>query len=345
MGVFENISIPGHEMVSFFQDKTIGLKSIIAVHNSTLGPTCGGLRIWPYESEEAALKDVLNLSKAMTYKSAMAGLELGGGKGVILLNKNQSKTEQLIKSYGRFADTLGGKYITTTDVGSDVNDLQWISEETKHVVGLPVNQGGSGDTSIMTGLGVYLGMKACANHIWGTDSLSGKTVAFQGFGKVAKQAAIHLVKEGVNIIATDIDDFKLKQASELGAQIVGVSEIYDAKSDIFSPCALGGTINSNTIPRLSAQIIAGGANNQLESDEMCALLSEAGIIYAPDYVINAGGIINASCEIGAEYSELKSREKTERIFDITSNILKISDDQKISTVEACNKIVLEKLSN
>ena len=185
MGVFENISIPGHEMVNFFQDESVGLKSIIAVHNSTLGPTCGGLRIWPYESEEAALQDVLNLSRAMTYKSAMADLELGGGKAVIWLDKNQSKTEELIRSYARFLDTLGGKYITTTDVGSDVNDLQWISEETNHVVGLPIDQGGSGDTSIMTGLGVYLGMKACAKHLWGSESLKGKTVAFQGFGKVA----------------------------------------------------------------------------------------------------------------------------------------------------------------
>ena len=344
MGVFENISIPGHEMVIFFQDESVGLKSIIAVHNSTLGPTCGGLRIWPYESEEAALQDVLNLSRAMTYKSAMADLELGGGKAVIWLDKNQSKTEELIRSYARFLDTLGGKYITTTDVGSDVNDLQWISEETNHVVGLPVDQGGSGDTSIMTGLGVYLGMKACAKHLWGSESLKGKTVAFQGFGKVAKQAAIHLAKEGVNLVATDIDGAKLEQASDLGASIVSISEIYDVQADIFSPCALGGTINSNTIPRLSAQIIAGGANNQLESDATCEILREKGIVYAPDYVINAGGIINASCEIGAEYSEQRSLEKTEKIFDITLNILDIASDQNISTVTACDQIVSDKLS-
>ena len=344
MGVFENISIPGHEMVNFFQDESVGLRSIIAVHNSTLGPTCGGLRIWPYESEEAALQDVLNLSRAMTYKSAMADLELGGGKAVIWLDQNQTKTEELIRSYAKFLDTLGGKYITTTDVGSDVNDLQWISKETNHVVGLPVDQGGSGDTSIMTGLGVYLGMKACANHLWGSDSLEGKTVAFQGFGKVAKQAAIHLAKEGVNLVATDIDGAKLEQASDLGASIVSISEIYDVQADIFSPCALGGTINSNTIPRLSAQIIAGGANNQLESDATCEILREKGIVYAPDYVINAGGIINASCEIGSEYSEQRSLEKTEKIFDITLNILDIASDQNISTVTACDQIVSDKLS-
>ena len=225
-----------------------------------------------------------------------------------------------------------------------MNDLQWISKETNHVVGLPVDQGGSGDTSIMTGLGVYLGMKACAKHLWGSDSLEGKTVAFQGFGKVAKQAAIHLAKEGVNLVATDIDGAKLEQARELGASIVDISEIYDVQADIFSPCALGGTINSNTIPRLSAQIIAGGANNQLESDATCEILREKGIVYAPDYVINAGGIINASCEIGAEYSEQRSLEKTEKIFDITLNILDIASDQNISTVTACDQIVSDKLS-
>ena len=235
MQLFDYMGEYGYEQLVMCSDPASGLKAIIAIHDTTLGPACGGTRIWPYATEEAALQDALRLGRAMTYKSATAGLSLGGGKGVIIADSNTQKTEALLRAYGRFVDTLGGRYLTTTDVGSTGRDLETVSQETEYVVGLPLPLGGSGDTSIMTGLGVYMGMKACAKAAWGGDSLRGKRVAMQGFGKVAYHTAQRLLDEDAQLVVTDVYDGALDKARELGVAVVAPEDIYDVPCDIFSP--------------------------------------------------------------------------------------------------------------
>ena len=333
----------GHEQLIVCSDPSVGLRGFIAIHDTTLGPSCGGTRMWPYRNEEEALTDVLRLSRAMSFKSAAAGLALGGGKGVIWADPNTQKTEVLLRAYARFVDTLGGRYVTTTDVGTTMRDLEYIRMETKHVVGLPDTLGGSGDTSVLTGLGVYLGMKACAREAWGKDSLEGKAVAMQGFGKVASHTAEHLLKEGVRIIATDTSQAAKTHAKEMGAEIVDTDAIYDTPCDIFSPCALGGTLNSETIPQLKCSIVAGGANNQLLTEEDGERLQKRGILYAPDYIINAGGIINASCEIGATYSRQRATELTERIYETLLEVLRSSSIAEITPAQAADRLASQRI--
>ena len=344
MQLLEKMGHNGHEQLLFYTDPAVGLRAIIAIHDTTLGPACGGTRVWPYETEEEAIQDALRLSQAMTYKSAVADLPLGGGKGVIIADSHTQKTEALMRAYGRFVDTLGGRYLTTTDVGSTGRDLEYIRQETGHVVGLPTTVGGSGDTSLMTGLGVYMGMKACARDVWGSDSLRGKKVAFQGFGKVASNTAHHLLEEDAQLVATDIYEGARDKARDMGIKVVEPDVIYDVDSDIFAPCALGGVLNSRTIPRLKARIVAGGANNQLLTDADGEDLHHRGILYAPDYLINAGGIINASAEIGSPYSEERAREKTERIYEIMSRVIDTSHREEVPTSLAADRLARERIA-
>ena len=345
MKLIESMGQSGHEQLTVYSDLGVGLKAIIAIHDTTLGPACGGTRIWPYETEEAAIIDVLRLSRAMTYKSAVADLPLGGGKAVIIADSHTQKTEAMLRAFGRFVDTLGGRYLTTTDVGSTGHDLEYMRQETKHVMGLPVSAGGSGDTSVMTGLGVYTGIKACAKEVWGNDSLTGKKIAMQGFGKVSFNTAHHLLKEGAHLVVTDVFPETLDRARGMGLAVVEPEQIYDVDCDIFSPNALGGVINPDTIPRLTCQIIAGGANNQLLSPADGEELHRRGILYAPDYVINAGGIINVEAEIGAPYNSERAREKTERIYDIMSRVIEVSKRQEITTSQAADHIAEERIAS
>ena len=345
MQLFDYMGKYGYEQLVMCSDPASGLRAVIAIHDTTLGPACGGTRIWPYATEEEALGDALRLSRAMTYKSATAGLSMGGGKGVIIADPNSQKTEALLRSYGRFVDTLGGRYLTTTDVGSTGRDLEFVSQETDYVVGLPLSLGGSGDTSIMTGLGVYMGMKACARETWGTDSLRGKRVAMQGFGKVAYNTAQHLLEEDAQLVVTDVYDGALAKARELGVKVVSTEEIYDVPCDIFSPCALGGVINSRTIPRLTCSIVAGGANNQLLTDADGEELHRRGILYAPDYVVNAGGIINVSAEVGMAYNPDLAREKTERIYEIMERVVHTSKREEIPTFLAADRLAEDRLNS
>ena len=345
MQLFEYMSEYGFEQLVMCSDPASGLRAIIAIHDTTLGPACGGTRIWPYATEEEALQDALRLGRAMTYKSATAGLSLGGGKGVIIADPNSQKTEALLRAYGRFVDTLGGRYLTTTDVGSTGRDLEVVCQETEYVVGLPLPLGGSGDTSVMTGLGVYMGMKACARETWGSDSLRGKRVAMQGFGKVAYQTAQHLLEEDAQLVVTDVYQGALDKARDLGLGVVDTEEIYDVPCDIFSPCALGGVINSSTIPRLSCQVVAGGANNQLLSDADGEDLHRRGILYAPDYVVNAGGIINVSAEVGMAYNAEVAREKTERIYEIMERVIHTSKRGEIPTFQAADRLAENRLDS
>lgn len=338
LSILDNINKYGHEQLVAHTDPSSGLKSFIAIHDTALGPSCGGCRIWPYSTEADAIEDVLLLSRAMTYKSAMAGLSLGGGKAVIIADAQSQKTEFLMKAFGRFVDTLEGRYITTEDVGCTPEDMEYVSTETKHVVGLPKSVGGSGETSVMTALGVYLGMKACGKAKWGSASLTNRVVAMQGFGSVGRKLAAHILNEGAQLIVTDVYQAAMEQAQRLGAVVVGCEEIYDVECDIFSPNALGGTLNNATIPRLRCDIVAGAANNQLSDQEDSVALARRGIIYAPDYVINAGGIINVSFEIGQTYDEDRARQKTEGISDTIEQVLQLATKEDISTSRAADSL-------
>ncbi len=328
----------GHEQLVVCHEPSVGLKAFIAIHDTTLGPAVGGCRIWPYDTEEEALTDTLRLARAMTYKSAAADLSLGGGKAVIIADPRTDKSEALLRAFGRYLDTLGGRYITTTDVGTTNRDMEYIALETKHVVGLPLSVGGSGDTSVLTGLGVYLGIKACAKSLWGSDSLAGKVVAMQGFGKVAIHTAHNLLKEDISLVATDIHEETRERARKLGATVVAPDDIYDVECDIFSPCAFGGVLNSATIPRLKCRIVAGGANNQLLTDDDGRELQRRGILYAPDYIINAGGVINVACEIGTTYSLGRATEKTQRIYESMERVLYLAAKEEIPTSLAADRL-------
>ncbi len=344
MGYFEIISEKDHEQVVFCSNKEAGLKAIIAIHNTTLGPALGGTRMWSYTSDEAALNDVLRLSRGMTYKAAVSGLNLGGGKAVIIGDSATQKNELLFRTFGKFVEGLAGRYITAEDVGTSVRDMEFVRMETKYVTGISKALGGSGDPSPVTGYGVFVGMKACAKFKWGNDSLKGKKIAVQGAGNVARYLCEHLYNEGAEIFITDINDAKVKKVMEtVKAQFVKPDQIYDIDADIFSPNALGAIINDNTISRIKAEIVAGGANNQLEKETVHGpKLIEKGILYAPDYVINAGGLINVANELEG-YRQDRALKQAEGIYDIISKILETSSKDNIPTYEASNKIAEERL--
>lgn len=343
--IFESIEHRDHEQVVFCSDRATGLKGIIAIHNTVLGPALGGLRMWPYKSDEEALDDVLRLSHGMTYKAAISGLNLGGGKAVIIGDPRTMKSESFFRSFGRFVEGLGGRYITAEDVGTSVRDMEWIRQETKFVTGIR-SRGGSGDPSPFTAYGVYHGMKAAARKMYGSDALGGKTVAVQGAGNVASYLVDHLVKEEARIIITDIYDDKVKKITDKHSGIIVVEpdEIYDVECDIFSPAALGGSVNDNTIDRLKAKVVAGAANNQLKDELRHAQgLKERGILYVPDYVINAGGLINVYVELEG-YSEQRALHMAEGIYDIVTNIIDSAEAEDVLTVVASNKLAEQRIA-
>jgi leucine dehydrogenase len=340
MDMFKEMRTFGHEQVLFSHDASCGYYGIIAIHDTTLGPALGGTRVWPYPSTEAALEDVLRLSRGMTYKSAVAGLNLGGGKAVIIADPKRPDRESLFRAHGRFVETLGGRYITAEDVGTSPTDMEFVKRETKHVAGL-LNL--SGDPSPVTSYGVYMGMKASAKRRWGKDSLAGKTVAVQGAGKVAYYLMKHLKDEGAKIVTTDIDAEKVKRAvEELGATAVTPDEIYDVKADIFAPCALGAIINDDTLKRLKVEIIAGGANNQLAEQRHGTQLEKQGILYAPDYVINGGGVVNVFGELQGWTME-RAKRKAQEIYDTILRVYAIADREKIPSFEAADHLAEERI--
>lgn len=298
MELFKYMERYDYEQLVFCQDEQSGLKAIIAIHDTTLGPALGGTRMWTYENEEAAIEDALRLARGMTYKNAAAGLNLGGGKTVIIGDPRKDKNEEMFRAFGRYIQGLNGRYITAEDVGTTVEDMDLIHEETDFVTGISPAFGSSGNPSPVTAYGVYKGMKAAAKAAFGTDSLEGKTIAVQGVGNVAYNLCKHLHEEGAQLIVTDINKDSVKRAVEdFGAKAVDPDDIYDQACDIYAPCALGATINDVTIPKLKAKVIAGAANNQLRETHHGDLIHEMGIVYAPDYVINAGGVINVADEL------------------------------------------------
>jgi len=338
--LFDLLAEMGHEQVVINHDPSCNYRSIIAIHDTTLGPALGGTRFWQYESDTAALIDVLRLSRGMTYKAAVAGLNLGGGKAVIIGDNKVRDREMLMRAHGRAIDSLGGRYITAEDVGVSVEDMDFVHMETEHVVGI---QGRSGDPSPVTAYGVYRGIKACALKKYGNDSLADKTVAVQGAGHVGYYLCQYLSGEGAKLIVTDIDDEKIgKVAADLGAEVVGPDEIYGVDADIFAPCALGAIINDDTLPQLKVDIVAGAANNQLASYDHDNELEERGIMYAPDYVINAGGLINVYSEL-AGWSLERSKRKAGEIYNVLLDIFDLAAAEGITSGEAADRVAEHRL--
>lgn len=340
--VIAQMSKYDHEQLLFCNDNATGLKAIIAVHNTVLGPALGGTRMWAYNNEMEALNDVLRLSRGMTYKNSISGLNLGGGKAVIIGDSRSMKSEALFRRFGKFVNSLAGKYITAEDVGISPIDMKWVSMETDHVVGLP---GKSGDPSPVTARGTYMGMKACAKIQFGTDSLSGKKVVVQGVGHVGEYLVEFLSKEGAEVFISDIHEPTLKCVSETyGAKVVGLEEIYDIDMDIYAPCALGATVNDDTLSRLKCSIIAGAANNQLKAEDIHGkAVMERGMIYAPDFALNAGGVINCYAEVKGLSSEW-AMNKADEIYDTIFNIVERSQKENVPTYQIANKMAEERIS-
>jgi leucine dehydrogenase len=336
-----------HEEVLFCFDRPTGLRAIIAIHDTTLGPALGGTRMWPYATEAEALHDVLRLSRGMTYKSSLAGLDLGGGKAVIIGDARTQKTEAMFRRFGQFVESLNGRYITAEDVGMSTTEMVNIQKETTNVAGLPEEMGGSGDPSPVTAYGVYCGMKAAARTAYGSDDLNGRKVGIQGAGNVGKALVGYLVKEGAKVFLTDIHEEKLAaiKAEFPAITIVRSEEIYDLDMDIYSPCALGATVNDDTLKRLKCSVIAGAANNQL-ADEIIhgKAVMEKGILYAPDFLINAGGIINCAWERKG-YNHKAAMNQTAAIYDTAIRIFKASADLAIPTYLAANQAAEHRISS
>ena len=330
--VLSEMEFLGHEQILFCQDKETSLKAIIAIHDTTLGPALGGTRMWNYDNEQDAIKDVLRLSRGMTYKAAISGLSLGGGKAVIIGDSRKDKTQKLMRKFGQFVDSLGGKYITAEDVGMTPKDMEYVRMETNHVTGIPKSLGGSGDPSPVTAFGVYMGIKASAKYKWGNDNLKDKIILVQGIGHVGETLVKYLSEEGANVMINDLDLNKLQNISKkFYAEIVTGDSIYDLNMDIYAPCALGGTVNPSTIKRLKCEIIAGAANNQL-ADELrdSQLCLEKGICYAPDFLINAGGLISVYSELH-NYDMNHALNQTRKIYDTTLDIFRKAEIHNLTT--------------
>ncbi|SCL16646.1 valine dehydrogenase (NAD+) [Micromonospora rhizosphaerae] len=349
MGVFASTEDPGstgHEQVVFCQDKQSGLKAIIGIYSTALGPALGGTRFYPYASEEDALADVLDLSRGMAYKNALAGLDLGGGKAVIWGDPEQIKSEALLRAYGRFVESLGGRYYTACDVGTYVADMDVIARETKYVTGRSVEHGGAGDSSILTAWGVFQGMRAAAEHVWGTPSLAGRRVGVAGLGKVGKYLTGHLLDDGAEVVATDVNPKALEWARATHPQVELVDDaaaLVTADIDVYAPCALGGALNDDTVPALRAKVVAGAANNQLAHPGIEKLLADRGILYAPDYVVNAGGVIQVADEIeGFNFERAKLRAT--RIYDTTRDILRLADDEGVPPAVAADRLAERRMA-
>ncbi|ALC81533.1 MULTISPECIES: branched-chain amino acid dehydrogenase [Bacillus] len=343
MEIFRYMEKYDYEQLVFCQDEASGLKAIIAIHDTTLGPALGGTRMWTYENEESAIEDALRLARGMTYKNAAAGLNLGGGKTVIIGDPKKDKNEEMFRAFGRYIQGLNGRYITAEDVGTTEEDMDIIHDETDFVTGISPVFGSSGNPSPVTAFGVYRGMKAAAKAAFGTDSLEGKVVAVQGVGNVAYNLCRHLHEEGASLIVTDINkDAVERVVQEFGARAVDPADIYSQECDIYSPCALGATINDETIPVLKAKVIAGAANNQLKEARHGDLIHEKGIVYAPDYVINAGGVINVADELYG-YNKDRALKKVEGIYNNIEQVLSISNRDGIPTYLAADRLAEERI--
>ncbi|WP_227395197.1 Glu/Leu/Phe/Val family dehydrogenase [Jeotgalibacillus aurantiacus] len=344
MEIFTYMEKYDYEQLVFCQDESSGLKAIIAIHDTTLGPALGGTRMWTYNSEADAIEDALRLAKGMTYKNAAAGLNLGGGKTVIIGDPLKDKNEEMFRAFGRYIQGLAGRYITAEDVGTTVKDMDLIHEETDYVTGISPAFGSSGNPSPVTAYGVYRGIKAAANEAYGSDSLEGKTIAVQGVGNVAFTLCRHLHEEGAKLIVTDINKEAVQRAvDEFGATAVEPNEIYGVDCDIFAPCALGAVINDQTLEVLKADVIAGAANNQLKETKHGDILHERGIVYAPDYVINAGGVINVADELYG-YNRERAMKNVEKVYDNVARVFEIAKRDNVPSYLAADRMAEERIA-
>lgn len=342
MGVFGELG-GEFEQVSHFHDPQSGLRAIIAIHSTALGPSLGGTRFYPYRSEEDALRDVLRLARGMTYKAAAAGLDLGGGKAVIIGDPRRDKSEGLFRAYGRFIDTMQGRYITAEDVGTTGADMDVVRRETRNVVGVSPAMGGSGDPSPVTAWGVFQGLIACAEHVWKDPSLAGKRVAVQGVGKVGHNLVKNLVEAGASVVISDVDvDSVAAAVREFGVETAEPEKVHALECDILAPCALGGIIRDDTLPELKCRVVAGAANNQLASPEHGEALADMGILYAPDYVINAGGLINVADELRG-YDRERAMQRVEGVYRTLRAVFRIAEEEGISTAQAADRFALERI--
>lgn len=345
MDILDHMHNNGYEQLLYSVDPNAGLKCLICIHDTTLGPALGGVRMWTYGKEEDAVWDVLSLARAMTYKSAAAGLDLGGGKAVLIGNPWKDKSEILFKALGKAVASLGGRYIATDDVGTTMKDLEYIHTQTPFVTGLPFHLGGSGDSTMPTAHGVVRAMEACAKEVWGKTDLKGKVVAIQGVGKVGANLTRLLHQAGAKLIVTDINKAAVKAiVTETGADTSTPEKIVSLKCDIFAPCALGGVINSQSIARLQCPVVCGAANNQLENDSAGEEIQRRDILYCPDYIANAGGVINLALELTG-YDADVAYEKIEGIFDTTSEVIARSKKQRMSTAKAADHMAEERVAN
>ncbi|MGE0528395.1 MAG: Glu/Leu/Phe/Val dehydrogenase dimerization domain-containing protein [Bdellovibrionales bacterium] len=344
MLTFELIEKHGdHEEIVYCYDKDCGLKAIIAVHNTTLGPALGGTRMWPYRNEEDALVDVLRLSRGMTYKASAAGLNLGGGKAVIIGDPKKDKSEALFRTFGAYVNSLNGKYITAEDVGTTVHDMAYVFMETPYVTGIPVSFGGSGDPSPFTAHGVLVGIKAAVKEKFRSDSLKGVRIAVQGLGNVGHHLVEYLVKEGAVVSVADIDKEKVQRTcAKFNLTAVDSDGIVTSECDVFAPCALGAVINDQTISALKCKVVAGGANNQLAEHRHGDALLELGILYAPDYVINAGGLMNVFVELEG-YSRERAFEKTTQVYENLMQVFQIAKNENIATHRAADRLAEKRI--
>jgi len=344
-GIFDYLSSYDYENVFLCQDKAVGLRAVIVIHDTTLGPATGGCRMWTYDSDWDAIEDALRLARGMTYKYAAAGVNLGGGKTVVIGDPKRRDREALFRTLGRFINRLGGKYYTGEDVGTTLEDMEYIRMETEYVVTLPTYLGGAGPISPMTAFGVIQAMRACCKEVYGSDQLRGKRVAVQGLGAVGYELAKQLTELGATVWGTDIDEEKLEGVRrEFGVKGVDPKGIYDVECDIFAPCALGGIINDETIPRLKCKIVCGSANNQLREDKHGDLLTERGILYGPDYIVNAGGTIYDTDRLGVGgVSHERGRAKVARIYQTMEKVIDISKRDGNPTYRAADRMAEERI--
>lgn len=342
--LFKELSNNDHEKIVFCNDNETGLKAIIAVHNTVLGPGLGGTRMWHYATEADAITDVIRLSRGMTFKASISGLNLGGAKAVIIGDAKKHKSEALMRKFGRFVENMNGGYITAEDVGTTTDDMEYVKMETDFVVGLPESRGGGGDPSPVTAYGVYMGMKASAKKAYGNDSLNGKKISIQGVGKVGMHLVELVSKEGAEVFVSDINEDYLRQANEMyKAEIVSPKDIYSLPVDIYAPCALGATLNTENINQLKCQIVAGAANNQLADEHIHGnQLLEKGILYAPDFLINAGGLINVYSEWNG-YNRANAMRDTEKIYQTTLDIFDLATEKNVHTQEAATILAKKRI--
>lgn len=344
--VFGQVSFDGHEQVVFCNDKDTGLKAIIGIHNTVLGPALGGTRMWNYSNEWEALNDVLRLSRGMSFKSSISGLNLGGGKAVIIGDAKTQKTPELMRKFGEYVNSLSGKYITAEDVGMETKDMDTVREVTQYVTGISEEKGGSGNPSPITAYGVFMGLKAATKYRFGSDNLEGKKVLVQGIGHVGEVLVQHLTESDAIVTIADINEDRLQQVgAKYGAKIYTGADLYSAEVDIYAPCALGATINDDTIHKIQAKVIAGAANNQLANEVVHGtILKDKGILYAPDFLINAGGVINVYSEL-ANLTRAQVMEKTENIYNTSLEIFKFAETNNITTHQAAMSIAQKRIDD